>query len=333
MTKEAGTSDIRLRGLATSEQGLMTDTTSSASVTPLVTIGLSVYNAGPQLLHAVQSILDQTWTNWELVILDDGSTDGMVDALRVLSDPRIHIVCDGENHGLAARLNQAVDMARGKYFARMDQDDICHPERFAHQITFLECHPDIDLLATECVTIDANDRLTGVFPSATDHADICRRPWLGFYMPHPTWMGKVAWFRHHRYLEPAPYFCEDQELLLRAHTMSVFHTLPEKLLAYRVRAQPVWRKLWRTRCTLCQIQLRYFISRGQWINALLSLAALILRMGLDVWHEIVRRLSQHHRPDRRPLMGSDLARQWEAQIEAVKASVERHPDAPENGRV
>lgn len=318
--------DTQLTKLATPEHTCMPDGLLTGPVAPLVTIGLSAYNAGPQLLLAVQSVLDQTWTDWEMLILDDGSTDGAIEALSALPDPRIRIVCDGQNRGLAARLNQAVDMARGKYFARMDQDDICHPDRFAKQIDLLERHPEIDLLATECVTIDADDQLTGIFPSATDHGDICRRPWLGFFMPHPTWMGKVQWFRHHRYLEPAPYFSEDQELLLRSHTTSVFHTLPQKLLAYRIRSKPAWKKLWKTRYTLCTIQIRYFKTRGQWTLVLLSATALVLRIGRDIWSEIARILTRHNKPDCQDLIGNDLAAQWKDQINNLKIKVRNRSD-------
>ena len=300
---------------------------------PMVTIGLSVLNGGSQLQYAVQSILNQTWKDWELLILDDGSTDGSIEALRFQSDPRIQIIRDGCNRGLAVRLNQAVAMAKGQYFARMDHDDICHPERLSRQVAYLEGHPNVDLLATACITINEDDQVTGCLPSAIEHEDICRRPWLGFYMPHPTWMGKVQWFRHHKYLEPAPYFSEDQELLLRSHTMSVFHSLPETLLAYRVRAQPAWKKQWRTRFTLCQTQLRYFMTRGQTTDAMRSLAALVLRMALDVWHEIVRRLSRGRSAAHRSRMSDGLAAQWKARIEAVKAAVQTHPDAQESQRV
>lgn len=249
----------------------------------LVTVALPVFNGGSLLELAVQSVVKQSWPDWELLIIDDGSTDGAIDGLSCLGDRRITLVRDGKNLGLAVRLNQAVSMARGKYFARMDHDDICHPERFSRQVRFLESHPQVDLLSTRCVTIDESNQLIGTLPFATDHADICRRPWQGFYMPHPTWMGRLDWFRRHAYLDPAPYCCEDQELLLRAHGASCYHTLADYLLAYRVRRHVPWRKVMRTHMTLAGTQIRYFVVRKQWPEPFLSLAAGLARVLVHGW--------------------------------------------------
>lgn len=263
----------------------MTNTTE-----PLVTVALSVYNGGPVLAQSVQSILDQSWNNWELLILDDGSTDGAIDSLPCLADPRIKVVRDGLNKGLSARLNQAVSMASGQYLARMDHDDLSHPERFAQQIAFLEQHPDVDLLATQCATMDESGKLNGVLPHATRHEDLCGRPWLNIPMPHPSWMGRIDWFRAHPYQDPGPYCCEDQELLLRAHRFSRYHMLPMQLLSYRVREHTSWRKQWRTRKALFGVQARYFL-RHRAIGAIaLAFVATLLRVGRDAVAEIRYRL-------------------------------------------
>jgi glycosyltransferase involved in cell wall biosynthesis len=189
----------------------------SPEVEPMVTVGLAVFNGGKFLEYAVLSILNQSWAHWELLLLDDGSTDKAIDRLSILADPRIIVIRDGQNRGHSYRLNQAVGMAKGKYFARMDQDDICHPKRLELQATFLELQPEIDLLATRCLKIDQKEKIIGTLPSAIRHADICRQPWRGIYMAHPSWMGRTEWFRRNAYQDPAPYCCEDQELLLRAH--------------------------------------------------------------------------------------------------------------------
>lgn len=143
-----------------------------------------------------------------------------------LADSRIIILQDGLNKGLAVRLNQAISLSKGNYFARMDHDDVFHPARLAMQVDFLDTHPEDDLLATHCVTIDEYDRLIGSLPLAVQHSTICARPWQGFFMPHPTWMGRTEWFRRNPYAEPAPYCCEDQELLLRTYKSCCFAVLP-----------------------------------------------------------------------------------------------------------
>ncbi len=200
-----------------------------------------------------------------------------------MSDHRIRIVADGYNKGLAVRLNEAIGLARGEYFARMDQDDICHPDRFALQVAALTGDQSIDLCATRCVTISQLNRLVGTLPSTLGHSDICRKPWVGFYMPHPTWMGKVAWFRRHGYANPGPYCSEDQELLLRAHRVSHYHVLPDYLLAYRIRDQVDILKLFRTRNTLRRIQSGYFYENREYLLMFLADMACVARIAKDVF--------------------------------------------------
>ncbi|RNC68868.1 MAG: glycosyltransferase family 2 protein [Desulfuromonadales bacterium] len=199
---------------------------------PLVTIALPLYNAETTLSVAVQSILGQTWQNWELLVMDDGSSDSSLTVARSFNDPRIRIVTDGVNRGIGARLNQAVDMARGDYFARMDADDISFPERIEKQVRFMESNPSVDLLATGILYIRNDDSPIGMIPVRTSHGEICRAPWNGFYMPHPTWLGRLDWFRANRYRSKADK-AEDQDLLFRTCQFSTFACLDDVLLAYR----------------------------------------------------------------------------------------------------
>ena len=89
-----------------------------------VSVILPVFNGGQYLLPAVRSVVNQSYMNWEIILMDDGSTDDAVASVRFLNDPRIKIYQDGVNKGLAARLNEAVDLATGYYIARMDADDL-----------------------------------------------------------------------------------------------------------------------------------------------------------------------------------------------------------------
>lgn len=249
---------------------------------PLVTVAMPVYNAGLFLRAAVMSIVRQTFDDWELLIIDDGSTDGAVDSIGDISDPRITMVRDGMNKGLAARLNEAIDRARGQYFARMDQDDVSHPERLARQITALEADAGVHLVGLRCIVISERGEIIGKLPSALSHEEICARPWLGFYLPHPTWLGRTEWFRRHRYAFPAPYFCEDQELLLRSHGESRFAVLPDYLFAYRVRDHINVRKSLRTRWAMCAVQARFFARSGRLAWMFLATAAMLARIGQDI---------------------------------------------------
>ncbi len=289
----------------------------------VVTVALPVLNGGTLLGNAVCSIINQSWPHWELLLLDDGSTDAAINRLTFLADPRIIVICDGQHRGLAYRLNQAVAMAKGKYFARMDHDDLCHPERFFHQISFLEGHPEVELLATQCVTIDEQARLVGILPSAIKHADICRRPWQSFYMAHPSWMGKTEWFRHNPYQDPAPYCCEDQELLLRAHYSSCYHTLPEYLLAYRLRKHTPLNKLLRTRAAMGRMKVRHFLARRNLVRAVLGALVELCRIGYDISAEILNRLSFPLKIGRRSILTLDQRQEWEVVIGAIKALPEQ----------
>ena len=262
---------------------------SDQKVAPVVTVAMSVLNGGDYLELAVQSIVAQTFQDWELLILDDGSTDSAIDGLFCLADPRIIVVRDGKSRGLSARLNQAIDMARGRYFARMDHDDVSHPSRLAEQVTYLESNLQVDLVATKCVTIDEEAQPVGYLPFALNHQMICAKPWLGFPMPHPSWMGRVSWFRCHYYPDPGPYCCEDNELLLRAHKTSTYGAVDLVLLAYRVRTHTPWKKLWRTRRALAAVQIKYFFEKGEHIPAAFSCAAMFFRVVRDLRNEILYR--------------------------------------------
>lgn len=220
---------------------------------PKVTIAMSVLNAASTVGPAVRSIVEQTYTNWELIVLDDGSTDATPGIVRSFADSRIRFVQDGRNLGLAARLNQAVASATGKYIARMDADDIAYPDRLLRQVAFLEANPDVDLVGTSAVVFAGNGATVGVFPVETDHARITARPDLGFALPHPTWLGRRDWFVRYGYRETARR-AQDQDLLLRAHRASRFANLPEVLLGYRQEA-PTARNILRG---------RWHYTRGLW---------------------------------------------------------------------
>ena len=270
---------------------------------------MPVYNAGKYLRLAVLSLVNQSFTDWELLLIDDGSTDDAVQSIADIDDARIRILRDGSNRGLAARLNEAIDQARGVYFARMDQDDVSYPERFARQVAMLQANAEIDLLATRAITIDEDNVATGLFPGAMSHAQICARPWRGFHFPHPTWMGRTAWFRKFHYTVPGPYFCEDQELLLRSYRSSRFCTVDAVLFAYRIRSRIDLRKQAKTFRTLLAAQWQLFISTGRWHLALLAVMVYLARVTRD---RFVNSQSERAANARRDKLPQALLTQWDA---------------------
>jgi glycosyltransferase involved in cell wall biosynthesis len=202
------------------------------SISPLVSILLPVRNAEKTLALAISSIRLQTYPTWELIIIDDGSTDGTVTVAQSFHDARIRVVYDGKKLGLATRLNQGLDMCRGDYIARIDGDDIAYPQRLERQTAFMQKNRHIDLLGTGAMVFGQDGIAVGKFPVRETHAEICKNPWSGFYLAHPTWLGKAGWFRKYRY-RPTMKKAQDQDLLLRSFETSEFACLPDILTGYR----------------------------------------------------------------------------------------------------
>jgi glycosyltransferase involved in cell wall biosynthesis len=258
---------------------------------PMVTVAMPIYNAGKNLRLSVMSVIKQSYPSWELLIVDDGSTDDALRNIADIKDGRIRVLKDGKNKGLAARLNECIDLSRGKYFARMDQDDVSYPERFSSQIRLLIEHSKLDLVAVRVATISEEGAISGLFPSPLVHSEICARPWIGFHLPHPTWMGKTEWFRKHRYKVPQPYFCEDQELLLRSYGDSCYACVPAVLFAYRLRTKINLQKLLKTRLSWFQVQFELFRKEGQTAFIFLAWLVCLLRMGKDLFSFLANKAS------------------------------------------
>jgi glycosyltransferase involved in cell wall biosynthesis len=199
--------------------------------TVAVSIGIPFFNARRTLADAVRSVLVQTLTDWELLLVDDGSTDGSLQLAQRIRDPRVRLISDGVNKGLCARLNQIAALARAPYLARMDADDLMHPERLQRQLQFLQANRHVDLLDGAVYTIDEHNRplgLRGNRPLNRNPAAVLRYGML----VHPTVMGRAQWFRENPY-DPAYLRAEDRELWNRVCGHTEVARLPEPLLFYR----------------------------------------------------------------------------------------------------
>jgi glycosyltransferase involved in cell wall biosynthesis len=196
-----------------------------------VTIGIPFLNARRSLTAAVRSVFAQTHPEWELLLVDDGSSDGSIDVVRRLDDPRVRLVRDGSHRGLCARLNQIAAMARGAYLARMDADDVMHPERIERQLALLGADPGVDLVDTATFTVD--DDLTPLGVRGDRPLD-CRPEAVlrDGLLIHPTVTGRAEWFRRNPY-DPAFVRAEDRELWIRTRATTRFARLTEPLFFYR----------------------------------------------------------------------------------------------------
>ena len=199
---------------------------------PTLTIGLPVYNTGPFLRDCLRSVFAQSWSDWELVVADDGSTDESASILRSIDDPRVRLLGPRLHQGLGASLNLITANARGRYIARMDADDMMHPSRLERQLRVLLARPDLDGLGCGIVVLDRRLEPIGTKLNPADHAAICIDPLAGIRVAHATFLGRAEWFRSHPYNDDS-YGCEDWELLFSTFTKSRFANLLEPLYFYR----------------------------------------------------------------------------------------------------
>ena len=131
------------------------DRPSTAAEPPLVSVIMAVYNTEAYVGKAIESVMAQTYAHWELIVVDDGSTDASVEEIRRNLNSRITLVLQERNQGVAHALNRAMALAKGKYIARHDADDVSLPERFAAQVAFMETHPEVGILGGHAVQVCA----------------------------------------------------------------------------------------------------------------------------------------------------------------------------------
>jgi glycosyltransferase involved in cell wall biosynthesis len=216
-----------------------------SSTRPMVTIAMPFYNAEKTIALSIRSLLAQTLTDFELLLCDDGSTDGSAAVVSSFRDRRIVFWSDGHRRKLSSRLNECIARARGEFFARMDADDIAYPERLEKQVDHLRARPGVDLLAAHAIVFGSDGETIGKKSGPVLHEDLVRFPLRGIRMWHPTWIGRLHWFQKHRYREDAP-LGQDQELLFRAYRTSRYEVMDQILLGYR-QEQLVLKKMVRYR--------------------------------------------------------------------------------------
>ncbi len=198
---------------------------------PQLTIGISFKNPGKYFKLALQSVFAQTFTNWELILVDDGSKDDSLSFVKSIEDPRVFIYSDGQCRGLNMRLNQIIKLANAPYFFRMDADDIMHPQRLEKQYNFLTQYNEDTVIGTDAYSINSNSNVDGFRASRKNQQsgfDARHSFW------HPTVAASTAWFRKNLYIEEHIYKrSQDAELWCRTTNNTKFINLPEPLLFYR----------------------------------------------------------------------------------------------------
>ncbi|MCW3087398.1 MAG: glycosyltransferase [Sediminibacterium sp.] len=201
--------------------------------TPLVTVLMPVYNAEKYIGAAICSILAQSFTEWELLIVNDGSTDRTADVIGTFTDDRILSIDQG-NTGVAGALNHGLTRARGKYIARFDADDICMPGRLAKQVAFLESHPGYVLAGSDAEYLLENGEHLFYFSCiAHSHEEITRKLYVYCPFIHSAVMyRKTAVLAAGGYSAHAHNF-EDYFLWIQLIKQGKMHNLPERLIKIR----------------------------------------------------------------------------------------------------
>lgn len=198
---------------------------------PKVAVLMPVFNGMPYLPAAVESIQQQTYADWKMIIVNDGSTDGSVEYLDSLGDSRIEVIHQG-NQGVALALNRGLERCDTEFTARMDDDDVAHPTRFEEQVAFLDQHAHVGLLGTQVRRIGTK-RTGGTSSVAFDHETID----TGIlrhenHMYHPTIMCRTKILKAIGGYRAFPK-CEDTDLYLRMGEITQLANLDRVLLSYR----------------------------------------------------------------------------------------------------
>jgi len=203
-----------------------------------VTVIMSIHNNEKTLRTAVESIQKQTYKDWDMIVVDDASTDGSRELLLNVSkgDSRIQVLFNANNIGLAASLNKALSYAKGPLIARMDGDDISFPERFEKQVDFLMKNPEIDVLGTNALLMTKLREFTkNIYRELdTEHEDIVNRFYLDKHNPfiHPTIMAKKEFFVALGGYNEKYRVGQDMDLWLRGCKKFHYHNLQDTLLYY-----------------------------------------------------------------------------------------------------
>jgi glycosyltransferase involved in cell wall biosynthesis len=204
---------------------------------PTVSVIMPAYNAKRYVEQTIRSVLAQSFGDFEFIIVDDGSTDGTLPILqRFAADDSRVVVISRPNTGIVGALNDGIAKARGEYFARMDADDVCLPERFAKQVAYLRDHPECVGVGTFVETIDPYGSVLDRLVHETKHDAIDRELMTGrgFAIVHPTIMMRAEAVRRVGGYRRQWQHSEDLDLFLRLAEIGKLHNLPEYLLRYRM---------------------------------------------------------------------------------------------------
>lgn len=200
---------------------------------PRVTVFIPVYNREHYIGEAIRSSLAQTFSDFELLVVDDGSTDRTREVVASFGDPRIRLVCNEGNRGIPYTRNRGLELARGDYIALLDSDDASHPERLTRQVAFLDRHPDYAEIGSWGRAMDANGRSLPAIqyrPVAPD--DVKVEFLFRCAIKNRSVMGRTAILRAYGYREDYAR-CQDYDMHVRIAREHRIGNLPQMLVRGR----------------------------------------------------------------------------------------------------
>ena len=215
------------------------NTRATSGANPRVSVVMSVYNGEPYLREAVESILNQTYQDFELIIIDDASTDNSREVLSNYDDHRIMRLYNPVNLGLTPSLNRGLAVSRGEFIARQDADDLSLPTRLAQQLDYLDRHPDIGVLGTQMEVINAAGTFVYNYELPVSHSLIAWSLFFGRSVAHPTVMLRRQVLEDAGGYDPVFTHVEDFELWTRLLEKTKFANLGYPLYRYRDRADSI----------------------------------------------------------------------------------------------
>ncbi|UJH92513.1 glycosyltransferase [Antarcticibacterium sp. 1MA-6-2] len=199
--------------------------------TPLLTVLMPVFNAEKYIAASVESVLNQSYEDFEFLIIDDASTDQTVSIIKSYSDARIKLIEKRKNTGYTNSLNTGLKIAQGKYVGRMDSDDISLPNRFAKQISFLESNPEVIVCGTQHEIMGKNNAVS----LPTKNAEIRLALLWGNCLVHSSVMiRKDALIQSSVYYDALKEPSEDYDLWVRLLPIGHLYNIPEVLVSYRI---------------------------------------------------------------------------------------------------
>jgi glycosyltransferase involved in cell wall biosynthesis len=199
-----------------------------------VTIAIPFFNAEAYLTDAIRSVFAQTYQDWELILIDDGSTDKSLEIVKSIKDDRVRVISDGKNKRLAGRLNEVTKIAKYDFIARMDADDLIFPSKLATQLAHLKKDSNLDIVTTGVYSVTNNLEIQGVRGQDFEYPNFDSIVSRKLGVVHAAILAKKSWYERNQYDESLK-IAQDLDLWIRAAKKNDFKikSISDYLYIYR----------------------------------------------------------------------------------------------------